>query len=109
MGLELEDISPAECLSVLTDHVDVAAFRVEQAEARKQGRYLGLGFATYIEPTAGSTGIGVLMSESAHIRIEPTGKVNAVVSTHSPGHGTQPTMEQEIGRASCGERVCQSV
>src|SRR3546814_3190056 len=39
MGLELEDISPAECLSVLTDHVDVAAFRVEQAEARKQGRY----------------------------------------------------------------------
>src|SRR3546814_1722753 len=83
MGLELEDISPAECLSVLTDHVDVAAFRVEQAEARKQGRYLGLGFATYIEPTAGSTGIGVLMSESAHIRIEPTGKVNAVVSTHS--------------------------
>src|SRR3546814_13239851 len=57
MGLELEDISPAECLSVLTDHVDVAAFRVEQAEARKQGRYLGLGFATYIEPTAGSTGI----------------------------------------------------
>ncbi|HEY9546779.1 MAG TPA: xanthine dehydrogenase family protein molybdopterin-binding subunit, partial [Solimonas sp.] len=96
MGLELEDISPAECLSVLTDHVDVAAFRVEQAEARKQGRYLGLGFATYIEPTAGSTGIGVLMSESAHIRIEPTGKVNAVVSTHSQGHGTQTTMAQVI-------------
>lgn len=96
MGLQLEDISPAECLEELLKHVDVAAFRVEQAEARKQGRYLGIGFATYIEPTAGSTGISVLMSESAHIRIEPNGKVTAVVSTHSQGHGTQTTMAQVI-------------
>ncbi|HSW12931.1 MAG TPA: xanthine dehydrogenase family protein molybdopterin-binding subunit [Solimonas sp.] len=96
MGLELEDISPSECLDVLLQKVDVAAFRVEQAEARKQGRYLGLGFATYIEPTAGSTGVAVLMSESAHIRIEPTGTVTAVVSTHSQGHGTQTTMAQVI-------------
>ena len=96
MGLELEDISPAECLDVLLTKVDVAAFRIEQAEARKQGRYLGLGIATYIEPTAGSTGIAVLISESAHIRIEPTGKVSAVVSTHSQGHGTQTTMAQVV-------------
>lgn len=96
MGLELEDISPGECLDVLLTKVDVAAFRVEQAEARKQGRYLGLGIATYIEPTAGSTGIAVLISESAHIRIEPTGKVSAVVSTHSQGHGTQTTMAQVV-------------
>lgn len=96
MGLELEDISPAECLDVLLTKVDVAAFRIEQAEARKQGRYLGLGIATYIEPTAGSTGIAVLISESAHIRIDPTGKVSAVVSTHSQGHGTQTTMAQVV-------------
>ncbi|WP_428310064.1 xanthine dehydrogenase family protein molybdopterin-binding subunit [Hydrocarboniphaga sp.] len=96
MGLQLDDISPAECLEELLRHVDVAAFRVEQAQARKQGRYLGLGVATYIEPTAGSTGIAVLISESAHIRIEPTGKVSAVVSTHSQGHGTQTTMAQVI-------------
>jgi carbon-monoxide dehydrogenase large subunit len=96
MGLALEDISPAECMEELLRHVDIAAFRVEQAEARKQGRYLGIGVATYIEPTAGSTGIAVLMSESAHIRIEPTGKVSAVTSTHSQGHGTQTTMAQVI-------------
>jgi aerobic carbon-monoxide dehydrogenase large subunit len=96
MGLELTDISPAECLDVLLDKIDVAAFRSEQAEARKQGRYLGIGFATYIEPTAGSTGVAVLMSESAHLRVEPTGTVTAVVSTHSQGHGTQTTMAQVI-------------
>ena len=35
------------CFSV----VDVEAFRAEQAATRKEGRYLGLGVATYIEPT----------------------------------------------------------
>ncbi|WP_370306809.1 xanthine dehydrogenase family protein molybdopterin-binding subunit [Sinimarinibacterium flocculans] len=96
MGLELTDISPAECLDVLLQKVDVAAFRAEQAAARREGRYLGIGFATYIEPTAGSTGVAVLMSESAHLRVEPTGTVTAVVSTHSQGHGTQTTMAQVI-------------
>jgi len=96
MGMELEDISPAECLEVLLEKVDVAAFRAEQAAARRQGRHLGIGFATYIEPTAGSTGVAVLISESAHLRVEPTGTISAVVSTHSQGHGTQTTMAQVI-------------
>ena len=45
MGIPLEDISPAECLESLLQVVDVKAFRAEQAAARKEGRYLGLGFA----------------------------------------------------------------
>ncbi|SEP70598.1 carbon-monoxide dehydrogenase large subunit [Solimonas aquatica] len=95
-GIPLEDITPAECLELLLQKFDVAAFRAEQAQARKQGRYLGLGFAAYIEPTAGSAGISVLASDVAQIRIEPTGKVSAVLSTHSQGHGTQTTMAQVI-------------
>ena len=95
-GIPLEDITPAECLELLLEHLDVAAFRAEQAAARAERRYLGLGFATYIEPTAGSAGIGVLASDVAQIRIEPTGKVTAVLSTHSQGHGTQTTMAQII-------------
>ncbi|MDR3417211.1 MAG: xanthine dehydrogenase family protein molybdopterin-binding subunit [Nevskia sp.] len=95
-GIPLEDITPAECLEILLEHLDVAAFRAEQAAARTQGRYLGLGFATYIEPTAGSAGISVLASDVAQIRVEPTGKVTAVLSTHSQGHGTQTTMAQII-------------
>ena len=95
-GIELEDITPAECLELLLRNFDVAAFRTEQAAARKEGRYLGLGFAAYIEPTAGSAGISVLASDVAHIRIEPNGKVTATLSTHSQGHGTQTTMAQVI-------------
>jgi aerobic carbon-monoxide dehydrogenase large subunit len=95
-GIVLEDITPAECLEALLQKLDVAAFREEQAAARKQGRYLGLGIAAYIEPTAGSSGIAVLASDVAQLRIEPTGKVTAVLSTHSQGHGTQTTMAQVI-------------
>jgi aerobic carbon-monoxide dehydrogenase large subunit len=96
--VELTDISPAECMEALLKVVDVPAFRAEQAAARKQGRYLGIGIANYIEPTAGSTGIAVLASDSAQLRIEPTGKVTAVLSTHSQGHGTQTTMAQVIAQ-----------
>src|SRR5207249_1426119 len=65
------------------------------AAARQEGRYLGLGIATYIEPT-GASGFSVLRSDVAHLRIEPTGKVTAVLSTHSQGHGTQTTNAQVI-------------
>ena len=94
-GLPIEDITPTECLDLLLGTFDVAAFRAEQAEARKQGRYIGLGIGTYIEPT-GSSGFSVLRSDIAHLRIEPTGKVTAVLSTHSQGHGTQTTIAQVI-------------
>jgi carbon-monoxide dehydrogenase large subunit len=96
--IPLTDISPGECMEALLKVVDVPAFRVEQAAARAQGRYLGIGIACYIEPTAGSTGIAVLASDTAHLRIEPTGKVTAILSTHSQGHGTQTTMAQVIAQ-----------
>jgi carbon-monoxide dehydrogenase large subunit len=95
MGLPLEDVTPAECLDQLLTKIDIPAFRQEQAKAREAGRYLGLGIATYFEPTGGS-GINVLSSDVAQIRIEPSGKVNAVLSTHSQGHGTETTMAQVI-------------
>lgn len=96
MGLELTDVTPAECLEHLLAHVDVAAFRREQAAARAEGRYLGLGIATYIEPTGAAGSIASMTGELAQIRIEPEGKVTASLSTHSQGHGTATTMAQLI-------------
>lgn len=95
-GIELTDITPAECLEALLKKLDVPAFRAEQKAARNKGRYLGLGIAAYIEPTAGSSGISVLASDVAQLRVEPTGKITAILSTHSQGHGTQTTMAQII-------------
>lgn len=94
MGIPLEDITPAECLEKLLQYFDVDAFRKEQATARQQGRYLGLGLAAYIEPTGAAGSIGTMTGELAQVRIEPTGKVTATMSTHSQGHGTNTTMAQ---------------
>ncbi len=96
LGLPIDDISSRECLEKLLTHVDVAAFRNEQAEARAAGRYLGLGFATYIEPTGSAGSMAPMTGETAVIRVEPTGKVTATLSTHSQGHGTATTMAQVI-------------
>ena len=94
MQLPLEDITPAECLEKLLAYFDVAAFRKEQAEARRQHRYLGLGVAAYIEPTGSAGSITTMTGELAQVRIDPTGRVVATMSTHSQGHGTQTTMAQ---------------
>jgi len=96
MGIEVADITPGECLEKLLQRFDVPAFRKEQAEARAKGRYLGLGVATYIEPTAAAGQMAPMTGELATIRIEPTGKVTASLSTHSQGHGTATTMAQVI-------------
>jgi carbon-monoxide dehydrogenase large subunit len=73
----------------------VPAFRAQQAALRAEGRYLGLGIATYIEPTAPGN-FAPHASDVAQLRIEPTGRVTAVLSTHSQGQGTQTTMAQVI-------------
>jgi carbon-monoxide dehydrogenase large subunit len=77
-------------------NIDYAGFRREQAEARKEGRYLGIGFATYIEPTGSAGSMAPMTGETVQLRIEPTGKVVAMLSTHSQGHGTATTMAQVI-------------
>lgn len=96
LGLPLEDITPAECLEKLLAAFDYTAFRTEQAAARKQGRYLGLGLAAYIEPTGTAGSMVPMTGELAQVRVDPTGKVTATMSTHSQGHGTETTMAQVI-------------
>ncbi len=94
MEIPLEDITPAECLEKLLEAFDVSAFRQQQAEARQEGRYLGLGIATYIEPTGAAGSIATMTGELAQVRVEPNGTITATMSTHSQGHGTATTMAQ---------------
>ena len=94
-GMVLEDVTPADCLEKLLSHLDITAFRAEQAAARAEGRYLGLGIAAYIEPTATSM-FPPSATEVAVVRVEPTGRVTAALGTHSQGQGTQTTMAQII-------------
>jgi carbon-monoxide dehydrogenase large subunit len=85
-------ISPLETMEQALEMLDYKAFRREQEEARKAGRYLGVGIANYVEPT--TPGYGYYGSEAATIRIEPSGKVNVYVAGGSAGNSVETTVLQ---------------
>ena len=92
-------------LDRLMEHVDVAAFRAEQEELRKQGVYRGLGFCTWTEicglaPSriTGPNGVGVQAGlwESAMIRVHNTGAVTVYTGTSPHGQGLETAMAQIV-------------
>ena len=63
--------------------VDYQTFRQQQAQARQQGRYLGIGLSTYVEvcglapsKAAGAMGFQGGLWEPATVRVLATGKVS---------------------------------
>lgn len=78
-------------------------FRKEQAEARKEGKLLGIGFSTYIEacgiaPSAvvGALGARAGLYEVGQVRVQPTGKVSVFTGAHSHGQGHETTFAQVV-------------
>jgi carbon-monoxide dehydrogenase large subunit len=94
MGQVIDGVTPRECLDLAVDAIDYEAFRAEQAAARLEGRFIGIGTAVYIEPCAISSGGN--SSDTAAIRLEPSGQVTATMTCHSQGHSVETTMAQVI-------------
>src|SRR5262245_5678139 len=74
-------------------------------EARRRGKYLGMGLSTYIEvcgvaPSkwigAVGEGWGAAMWESANIRVHLTGKVVVTMGTQPQGQGHETTYAQVV-------------
>ncbi|MEU1549260.1 xanthine dehydrogenase family protein molybdopterin-binding subunit [Nocardia sp. NPDC005745] len=91
-GMTFDNISPLETLEQAVRMLDYEGFRELQRRARTEGRYLGVGTCTYVEPTTG--GSPFLSTEGATIRIEPTGKVNVYVAGGSAGNSLETTVVQ---------------
>ena len=66
------------------------ALRKEQAEARKAGRYLGIGMASYVE----ICGFGPY--ESATVRVEQNGDVTVYTGISPHGQGQETTFSQIV-------------
>lgn len=64
------------------------AFRTRQRDARKLGRYLGLGLCSYTE----GTGVGPF--EGAMVRIDPSGKVVVAAGACPQGQGMETVFSQ---------------
>ncbi|MBA2278609.1 MAG: molybdopterin-dependent oxidoreductase, partial [Chloroflexia bacterium] len=77
----------------LAKALDLAGYdelRREQAELREQGRYLGIGLASYVE----ICGFGPY--ESATVRVEPSGDVTVYTGISPHGQGQETTFAQLI-------------
>jgi carbon-monoxide dehydrogenase large subunit len=67
---------------------DWVGFETRRAEARRRGRYRGVGVANYIEINTGFS------RERAHITVHPEGQVDLVLGTLSSGQGHATTFAQ---------------
>jgi carbon-monoxide dehydrogenase large subunit len=104
-GLTYDSGDYEKTLTRALETVDYEGFRKEQAEARQQGRYLGLGLSSYIEicgiaPSAWiglpGEGWGAAMWESANVRVHLTGKAVVTIGTQPQGQGHETTMAQIV-------------
>jgi carbon-monoxide dehydrogenase large subunit len=82
---------------------DYEGWRKRQSEARKEGRLIGVGIASYIEvcglaPSriARATGFGLGLWESAIVRVHPSGKVTVYTGTSPHGQGEDIAFAQIV-------------
>ena len=100
IGAEVESGSHRESLQKALDMLGYQACRVEQQQARAQGRYLGIGIGCYVEGTAPSSAAFASMGldlggyESATVRMDVAGTVTVLVGTHSHGQSHETTLAQ---------------
>ena len=78
--------------------------RQDQERLRQQGKYLGIGVATYVEicgmapsQVLGAVGAGAGGWESATVRVHPTGKVTLYSGASSHGQGHETAFAQIVG------------
>lgn len=92
------------------DMIEYEELRERQAELREEGRYLGIGFASFIEPgglapakASENLGMGLPEAtiqtsfwESSQIEIHETGEISAYCGTASHGQSNETTHAQVV-------------
>jgi carbon-monoxide dehydrogenase large subunit len=91
-GMTYDAISPLETFEQALEMLGYDEFRAEQAAARRDGRYLGVGLSNYVEPS--TPGFGSYATEGATIRVEPSGTVNVYIAGGSTGNSIETTVVQ---------------
>jgi carbon-monoxide dehydrogenase large subunit len=97
-GRPLAGVTTKESLDRVAEMVNVPAFRHRQAEARAEGRYLGLGLATFIEAAPGPRELGgpsgPMGLESMRLRLDEEGIVVLFTGQMPHGQSHQTTLAQ---------------
>jgi carbon-monoxide dehydrogenase large subunit len=100
LGLTYDSGDYTITLDKALEMVDYKGFRREQAEKRKQGKYLGIGLSTYIEicglGPAGATqaAVGVSLWGMSVVNVHFTGKATVIIGSSPHGQGHETTYAQ---------------
>jgi carbon-monoxide dehydrogenase large subunit len=91
----------ATALRKALDMLGYEDLRREQAEAKKQGRLLGIGVASFTEVLGAGPGkdydiAGLRMFDSAELRVHPTGKAILKLGVRTQGQGHETTFAQIV-------------
>ncbi len=102
-GLVFDEGSYIETLELAAAQADVPAFRARQRDARRRGRYLGIGFATFSErtgygsPAFAARGMAITPGwETVEVAMDPSGRVEARIGASPHGQGLRTTLAQLI-------------
>jgi carbon-monoxide dehydrogenase large subunit len=102
-GIVWDRSSFTETMIRAREELGYEAAREEQRKARAEGRWVGIGFASYVELTGIGSAIPVSPgmpvatgTEAATIRVDPSGTVTAVFGVASHGQGLETTLAQIV-------------
>ncbi len=100
-GFEYDSGDYEAAMDLALEKLGYAELRKEQAEARKEGRLIGIGVASFTEVVGAGHGAeykiaGLRMNDGAELRIHPTGKAVLKLSVKSQGQGHETTFAQIV-------------
>ena len=97
-GLTFDSGRYALTLDKALEILDLERVRDEQARARAEGRFVGIGLSTFIETAStGPSRTGALAGhEYGAVRVEASGRVTVVTGTSPHGQGTATTFAQIV-------------
>ncbi len=100
--MKFEGLSHHASMDKLLELMDYDALRADQAAARKQGKYRGIGIASFIELTNPSPfmyGIGgarISAQDGCTVRMDPDGSIVALSGVTEQGQGTEAMLSQIV-------------
>ncbi|MGN6378524.1 MAG: aerobic carbon-monoxide dehydrogenase large subunit [Gaiellales bacterium] len=100
-GFEYDSGDYPRAMKLALEKLGYDDLRREQAQARAEGRLLGIGVASFTEVVGAGPGktydiAGLRMFDSAELRVHPTGKAILKLGTKTQGQGHETTYGQII-------------
>ncbi len=95
-GANLDSGNYPGALKRVLEMIGYEGFPKRQEEARRDGRYIGLGLGQELTPEGCSMPRSTLLGgyDGATVRVNPSGQVTILTGVTSPGNGNEPAIAQ---------------